>query len=138
MMQRLRSRDSGLGTRDSGKAASFAEIPLSLYLHFPWCVRKCPYCDFNSHAVRGELEEEAYIDALIRDLDYELQHPAFPRVPSPESRVPAVPALQSIFAGGGTPSLFSGRAIGRVLEAVAARPASTACRSACRAWTRRS
>ncbi len=83
-------------------------IPLSLYLHFPWCVRKCPYCDFNSHAARGELEEDRYVDALIRDLDYEL------------SLAPGR-QLVSIFAGGGTPSLFSGRAIGRVLEAVAAR-----------------
>lgn len=83
-------------------------IPLSLYLHFPWCVRKCPYCDFNSHALRDELPEEAYVQALIRDLDFELVEP--------ESR-----PLQSIFMGGGTPSLFSGAAIGSVLEAVAAR-----------------
>ena len=114
------TRDSGLGTREkAGAEAISGDIPLSLYVHFPWCVRKCPYCDFNSHAVRGELEEDAYIDALIRDLDYELQSPpAFSRVPSPESRVPA---LQSIFCGGGTPSLFSGRALGRLLVAVAAR-----------------
>jgi putative oxygen-independent coproporphyrinogen III oxidase len=89
------------------------DIPLSLYLHFPWCVRKCPYCDFNSHAARGDIEEDRYVDALIRDLDYELSvAPLAGRPPSP---------LISIFAGGGTPSLFSGRAIGRVLEAVAAR-----------------
>src|SRR5882672_1840629 len=94
------------------EAATLADIPLSLYLHFPWCVRKCPYCDFNSHAARGELEEDAYVDALIRDLDYEL---ASAPLASP------LPPLVSIFAGGGTPSLFSGRAIGRVLEAVAAR-----------------
>lgn len=98
------------GIRDTG--FGIGEVPLSLYIHFPWCVRKCPYCDFNSHAARGELEEEPYIDALIRDLDYEL------RIPNPESRIPP---LASIFAGGGTPSLFSGRAVGRLLEAVAAR-----------------
>lgn len=93
------------------QAAPFEDIPLSLYLHFPWCVRKCPYCDFNSHAARGDIEEDRYVDALIRDLDYELA--AAPLAfPAP---------LVSIFAGGGTPSLFSGRAIGRVLEAVAVR-----------------
>jgi len=85
-----------------------AEIPLALYLHFPWCVRKCPYCDFNSHPLRGEVPEEAYVDALLRDLDFELAE---------GERRPLV----SIFMGGGTPSLFSGRAIGRVLEAVARR-----------------
>jgi putative oxygen-independent coproporphyrinogen III oxidase len=83
--------------------------PLSLYLHLPWCARKCPYCDFNSHAVRGAaIPEAAYVDALLRDLDHELsQAPAERR------------ALGSIFFGGGTPSLFSGAAIGRVLDGVA-------------------
>lgn len=83
-----------------------AQIPLSLYLHFPWCVRKCPYCDFNSHALRGEVPEDAYVDALIRDLDFELAG-------APEPR----PVI-SVFMGGGTPSLFSDRAIGRVLEQI--------------------
>jgi len=105
-------REAGGERRDQAKASS-GDIPLSLYLHFPWCVRKCPYCDFNSHAVRGELEEDAYVDALIRDLDYELASAPL------ASRLS--PPISSIFAGGGTPSLFSGRAIGRVLEAVAAR-----------------
>lgn len=82
-----------------------SEIPLSLYLHFPWCVRKCPYCDFNSHNLRGEVPEQEYIDALLRDLDFELQQP--------ESR-----SLSSIFMGGGTPSLFSGHAIARLLEQI--------------------
>ncbi|MDR3419019.1 MAG: radical SAM family heme chaperone HemW [Nevskia sp.] len=95
------------------------ELPLSLYIHFPWCVRKCPYCDFNSHAARGELDEDAYVDALIRDLDYELAFsPPASRLPPPDIRLPP---LASIFCGGGTPSLFSGRAIGRLLEAAAAR-----------------
>jgi oxygen-independent coproporphyrinogen-3 oxidase len=98
------------GMRDAG--LGIGEVPLSLYVHFPWCVRKCPYCDFNSHTLRGEIEEDVYVDALIRDLDYELQ------IPHPASRIPP---LHSIFAGGGTPSLFSGRAIGRLLEAVARR-----------------
>jgi putative oxygen-independent coproporphyrinogen III oxidase len=81
---------------------------LGLYLHFPWCVRKCPYCDFNSHALRGEVPEDAYVDALLRDLTLDLAD-------LPGRR------LTSLFLGGGTPSLFSGRAIARVLEGVAAR-----------------
>lgn len=88
--------------------ANAADIPLSLYVHMPWCVRKCPYCDFNSHGLRGEIPEAEYIDALIRDLDFELR--------DGESR-----SLVSIFIGGGTPSLFSGAAIERLLSAVAAR-----------------
>jgi putative oxygen-independent coproporphyrinogen III oxidase len=84
----------------------FRELPpLSLYIHIPWCIRKCPYCDFNSHEVRGELPEQAYVAALLRDLDDEL-----PRV---EGR----PVI-SIFIGGGTPSLFSGEAIAILLEGV--------------------
>lgn len=82
-----------------------AALPLSLYLHFPWCVRKCPYCDFNSHALRGEVPEAEYITALMRDLDWELSEPAAP-----------LPPLTSIFMGGGTPSLFSAAAIARILE----------------------
>ena len=81
------------------------QIPLSLYIHFPWCVKKCPYCDFNSHAQRGDIPEQEYVAALLRDLDYELREPE----PRP---------LGSIFMGGGTPSLFSGQAIARVLEGV--------------------
>jgi oxygen-independent coproporphyrinogen-3 oxidase len=78
--------------------------PLTLYVHFPWCVRKCPYCDFNSHAVRGDLDEESYLQALEQDL---------------EMQAPLVQGREviSIFMGGGTPSLFSPRSIERVLEA---------------------
>jgi putative oxygen-independent coproporphyrinogen III oxidase len=81
-----------------------AHPPLSLYLHFPWCVRKCPYCDFNSYTLHGELAEERYIDALERDI---------------QSQSPDVNAREiiSIFMGGGTPSLFSPNAIARVLDA---------------------
>lgn len=82
--------------------------PLALYVHIPWCVRKCPYCDFNSHAAGPELPEQAYVDALLRDLEQEL---AF--VQGRE--------LVSIFFGGGTPSLFSAAALGRLLEGVAQR-----------------
>lgn len=78
--------------------------PLSLYIHIPWCVRKCPYCDFNSHAAGTELPEDAYVQALINDLDIE------------ETYVQGR-KLSSIFLGGGTPSLFSIEAIGRVIQA---------------------
>lgn len=86
-----------------------ADIPLALYVHLPWCVRKCPYCDFNSHVAGGGIPEDAYVQALLRDLDFELEQ-------QPETR-----ALTSIFFGGGTPSLFSDRAIACVLEGVAKR-----------------
>lgn len=77
--------------------------PLSLYVHVPWCVRKCPYCDFNSHQKNGELPEDAYVDALIADFLADLDG------------VQGRP-LQSIFIGGGTPSLFSARAYERLFE----------------------
>ncbi len=84
--------------------------PLSLYIHVPWCIRKCPYCDFNSHAVpAGEaIPEEAYLDALIGDL---------------ESTLPAVwgRTVRSVFFGGGTPGLLSGRGVARLLAEVRAR-----------------
>ena len=92
-----------------GTGLSPASIPLALYIHLPWCVRKCPYCDFNSHTT-DTLPEAAYVDALLRDLDADLVW--FAGRP-----------LQSIFFGGGTPSLFSGSAIRRLLEGVAARAA---------------
>ena len=85
-----------------------APPPLSLYIHLPWCVRKCPYCDFNSYRLGEELPEQAYIDALIRDLDQDL-----PRVWGRR--------IQSIFLGGGTPSLFLPDSIDALLSAVRAR-----------------
>jgi putative oxygen-independent coproporphyrinogen III oxidase len=84
---------------------SLATPPLSLYLHFPWCVRKCPYCDFNSYTLNGELPEAAYLEALGRDLREQAGAPQL-----------AGRRLTSVFMGGGTPSLFSPAAIGRVLE----------------------
>ncbi|MBI4293907.1 MAG: oxygen-independent coproporphyrinogen III oxidase-like protein [Betaproteobacteria bacterium] len=78
--------------------------PLALYVHIPWCVRKCPYCDFNSHELRGDLEERGYIEALIRDLELSL--------PSVWGR-----RVHSIFFGGGTPSLLSAPAIEELLSA---------------------
>jgi putative oxygen-independent coproporphyrinogen III oxidase len=79
--------------------------PLALYVHFPWCVAKCPYCDFNSHALRDALPESSYIDALIADL--QLQSPRA-----------AGRAISSVFMGGGTPSLFSPAALARLLESL--------------------
>jgi oxygen-independent coproporphyrinogen-3 oxidase len=81
--------------------------PLSLYIHVPWCVRKCPYCDFNSHKSPDNLPEMAYIDALIRDLEQEM--------PSVWGRT-----VQSIFIGGGTPSLFSAEAYERLFSSIRA------------------
>jgi putative oxygen-independent coproporphyrinogen III oxidase len=82
--------------------------PLSLYIHIPWCVRKCPYCDFNSHNAPRELPQSEYVEALLRDLDQDL--------PLAQGR-----ALSSIFFGGGTPSLFATDTIARILDGVAAR-----------------
>lgn len=82
--------------------------PLSLYVHLPWCVRKCPYCDFNSHQGKGELPFDAYIDALLRDLDFDL--------PLVWGRT-----VQTVFFGGGTPSLFPPRHIDRFLQEASSR-----------------
>jgi oxygen-independent coproporphyrinogen-3 oxidase len=85
-----------------------APPPLALYVHIPWCIRKCPYCDFNSHENRGEIPEAQYVDALVADLEFAL--------PSIWGR-----RFASVFFGGGTPSLFSPEAIDRILAAVRAR-----------------
>ena len=86
--------------------------PLALYVHLPWCLAKCPYCDFNSHALprpdQGGLPESRYIEALIADLEASL--------PQVWGR-----PVHSVFIGGGTPSLFSADAIGRLLAAIRAR-----------------
>lgn len=84
-------------------------LPLSLYIHLPWCVKKCPYCDFNSHEAKdSDLDEQTYIDALIRDIDSEL-----PRIWGR--------TISSVFIGGGTPSLFSAEALDKLLSALRAR-----------------
>lgn len=83
-------------------------VPLSLYIHLPWCVKKCPYCDFNSHENKTSEDEDAYIDALIRDLDTEL-----PRIWGR--------TISSVFIGGGTPSLFSADSIEKLMSALRAR-----------------
>ncbi len=82
--------------------------PLSLYIHMPWCIQKCPYCDFNSHKLKSELPEREYIDALILDLEQSL--------PLIWGR-----SIQTIFIGGGTPSLFSGTSIDYLLTQIRAR-----------------
>lgn len=83
-------------------------LPLTLYVHMPWCVRKCPYCDFNSHQLKSASPSGEYIDALIRDFEAEL--PALGGRP-----------IEAIFFGGGTPSLFAPEAFARLLEAFASR-----------------
>ncbi len=85
-----------------------APPPLGLYVHLPWCLKKCPYCDFNSHESRGEVPESRYLDALRADL---------------ESALPLVwgRRVHSVFLGGGTPSLFSPEGIDRLLADVRAR-----------------
>jgi len=79
--------------------------PLSLYIHIPWCARKCPYCDFNSHTTKKQIPEAQYIDCLLRDIAQQ--------VALVQNR-----KLGSIFFGGGTPSLFSGDGIGQILNGV--------------------
>jgi len=85
-----------------------APPPLSLYIHIPWCVRKCPYCDFNSHEARAPIPEQRYIDALIADL---------------EAALPLVwgRKVYTIFFGGGTPSMFAAEGIERIIAAARAR-----------------
>lgn len=85
-----------------------AAIPLSLYVHIPWCVRKCPYCDFNSHARPPVWDEAGYVTALLADLDREL--------PLAGGR-----EIRTVFIGGGTPSLFSAQSISDLLDGLAAR-----------------
>jgi oxygen-independent coproporphyrinogen-3 oxidase len=81
--------------------------PMGLYVHIPWCVRKCPYCDFNSHQAKQPVDQQAFVASLLADLRVEV-------ATSP------VPPIQSLFIGGGTPSLFSDRAIGTLLDGIAA------------------
>ncbi len=81
------------------------EVPLTLYVHMPWCVRKCPYCDFNSHQLKSGQPDASYIDALIRDFDLEV-----PRVRGRR--------IDSVFFGGGTPSLFDPAEFARLIRAL--------------------
>ena len=94
--------------RASGKLEFRSQPPLSLYVHVPWCVQKCPYCDFNSHEARGEIPEADYLAALVADL---------------ESSLPLIwgRRVTTIFIGGGTPSLLSGEAVEALLTAIRTR-----------------
>lgn len=83
----------------------FQPPPLSLYVHVPWCVRKCPYCDFNSWSIGGELDEQRYVDALLADLEA-------------ERAVVHGRELSTVFIGGGTPSLLSAQSIARLLAGI--------------------
>jgi len=100
---------AGLKTQPDDGAIRFTSLPpLSVYVHLPWCVRKCPYCDFNSHEARSDPDYEAYVDALIGDV---------------ESALPLVwgRPVESIFFGGGTPSLMPVAAFERLMEALRSR-----------------
>jgi len=100
-----------VGAADAGALTGprFAALPpLALYVHIPWCLKKCPYCDFNSHEARGDAPEDAYVDALLADLELAL--------PSIWGR-----KVVTVFIGGGTPSLFSAAAIDRLLAGIRAR-----------------
>ena len=82
--------------------------PLSLYVHLPWCVRKCPYCDFNSHTAGDDAPMARYVEALLVDIGQEASEA--------QGR-----EIETIFLGGGTPSLFAPDDIGRILDAIAAK-----------------
>ena len=89
-------------TPTSTEFAQPGKLGPGLYVHFPWCVKKCPYCDFNSHPLQGELDQDAYVQALIQDFQANAQGARF----------------TSVFLGGGTPSLFSPQALATLLEAI--------------------
>ena len=80
-----------------------ADRGFAIYVHWPYCARKCPYCDFNSHAAGEAIDQAGYVDALLVDLEHELNRQS-------------LPAVHSVFIGGGTPSLFAAAVIGRLLE----------------------
>jgi len=105
---------AGVAIAASSPAVRLAQLPpLALYVHIPWCVKKCPYCDFNSHQVRDSVPEKAYVEALVSDLEQALPEVWGRRV-------------GSVFFGGGTPSLFSAEAIEALISAFRARLALAA------------
>jgi len=90
----------------NSRAVNFQALPpLSFYIHIPWCVRKCPYCDFNSHEARGVFPEKEYVAALVRDLEL-----ALPQIWGRK--------VYTVFFGGGTPSLLSGESVAEILRQV--------------------
>jgi putative oxygen-independent coproporphyrinogen III oxidase len=91
--------------RSGGRAIGAVDTALALYVHMPWCVRKCPYCDFNSHQLKSAAPDRGYIDALIRDFDAELPLVASRRI-------------DTVFFGGGTPSLFAPEDFARLLRSL--------------------
>ncbi len=93
-----------------GAAIVSSPLPTALYIHVPWCVRKCPYCDFNSHTHDGPLPEAAYAERILADLDWDLAHYGPPGAP-----------LRSIFFGGGTPSLLAASTVSTLLNGVRGR-----------------
>ena len=99
---------AGRNEKQGGTLEFRTPLPLSLYVHIPWCVQKCPYCDFNSHAVRENIPEADYVAALVADL---------------ESALPLIwgRTVVSIFFGGGTPSLLSGEGVDTLLTAIRTR-----------------
>lgn len=82
--------------------------PLSLYIHIPWCVKKCPYCDFNSHEAQSVIPENDYVEVLCQDFDRDYDHC--------DGR-----QIESIFIGGGTPSLFKAKSFEKILSHIQAR-----------------
>jgi oxygen-independent coproporphyrinogen-3 oxidase len=95
------------GERRGGASQQSLDIPLSLYIHIPWCLQKCPYCDFNSYAIApDDIPEKAYITALCQDIRF-----AFPLIADRE--------IHTVFIGGGTPSLLSPAAVGELLSFLA-------------------
>jgi oxygen-independent coproporphyrinogen-3 oxidase len=103
------ARGAGIVDAMRPERPHFAALPpLALYVHIPWCLKKCPYCDFNSHEARGAVPEAGYVDALVADL---------------ESALPEIwgRKVVSVFVGGGTPSVFSAAAIDRLLAGIRAR-----------------
>jgi putative oxygen-independent coproporphyrinogen III oxidase len=99
------ARPLASGDPPGAVAPPVPDIPLALYVHMPWCVRKCPYCDFNSHQLKSPVPSASYIDALIRDFDTELPFIAGRRI-------------DTVFFGGGTPSLFGPDDFMRLLQAL--------------------
>ncbi|MDQ2972594.1 MAG: radical SAM family heme chaperone HemW [Rhodanobacteraceae bacterium] len=106
------SSPSTRGAQDAERSGFANRSPLSLYIHIPWCVKKCPYCDFNSHGRQGELPVRAYVAALLADLDGDLLD---------AGETIANREIVSVFFGGGTPSLFAPDAIADILDGATAR-----------------